>query len=411
MRSLIILKGLVKRVKREWVKRERLDNYFIDIDTIRKMYATPDLVIPQIEILNKSFGNLVYQRLVEIVYTRMCKGCLIVIDSEGEAETIIETLAYIFGYTIFYVIQDTPQDYTTNYKAYKIPYYPLRRKTDLEKEVSSFNNQIPGGKVYKIKTYKDVLDYWNKKVKKEQTIQATQNDTIFHVSDLHSNLSLLNTIQDNLNLYRTVIFYGDYIDGPEELGSKRILDFICKNKSKNIIFLEGNHELRLRRYLGYLLLKGTGRKTYLQSYLFDNLPENFLETTALEFQDLTPGQAKSYLGLMNKKLKMFALIKIDGNYFICTHAGIRYKEELDPKFVGNVIYRNADINRVDKEFTDTNRRNNTYSIHAHCKYDDYNFFKYDKVINLDPKSECDLVYAEQNGKDWKIKTICKEELN
>ena len=23
----------------------------------------------------------------------------------------------------------------------------------------------------------------------------------------------------------------------------------------------------------------------------------------------------------------------------------------------------------------------------------------------------DLVYAEQNGKDWKIKTICKEELN
>ena len=67
MRSLIILKGLVKRVKREWVKRERLDNYFIDIDTIRKMYATPDLVIPQIEILNKSFGNLVYQRFVEIV--------------------------------------------------------------------------------------------------------------------------------------------------------------------------------------------------------------------------------------------------------------------------------------------------------------------------------------------------------
>ena len=127
------------------------------------------------------------------------------------------------------------------------------------------------------------------------------------MSDLHSNLSLLNTIQDNLNSYRTVIFYGDYIDGPEELGSKRILDFICKNKSKNIIFLEGNHELRLRRYLGYLLLKGTGRKTYLQSYLFDNLPENFLETTALEFQDLTPGQAKSYLGLMNKKLKHHAL--------------------------------------------------------------------------------------------------------
>ena len=43
MRSLIILKGLVKRVKREWVKRERLDNYFIDIDTIRKMYATPEV--------------------------------------------------------------------------------------------------------------------------------------------------------------------------------------------------------------------------------------------------------------------------------------------------------------------------------------------------------------------------------
>jgi len=408
MRSLIILKGLVKKLKRDWVKKEKLENYFIDIETIRRMYATPDLVIPRIEILNKSFGNLVYQRFIEVVYTRMSKGCLVVIDSEGEAETIIETLAYIFGYTIFYVVQEIPGDYSTNYKAYKIPYYPLRKKSDLEKEVDSFKNQIPGGKKYKIKTYNDVLDYWKGRIRKEQTIQAEQEETILHVSDLHSNLDLFNKLP-NFDNYSNVIFYGDYIDGPEELGSRGLIEFLCKSKSKKLIWLEGNHELRLRRYLGYLLLKGSGRKTYLQGYLFDSLPEEFLETTALEFQDLTSPQAKSMLGYLNKKLKMFALIKIENYYYICTHAGIRYKEELDPRYIGNVIYRNADINRVDKEFTETGRLSNAYSIHAHCKYDDYNFFKYDKVVNLDPKSECDLVYAEQKGKDWKIETLCREE--
>ena len=111
MKSLIILKGLAKTEKKKWVKNEKLDSHFLDIDVFRKIYSTPELVKPEVEILNRSCSNLVHQRFMEALIIRLGKGNLVVVDMNEDPVGTVETLAMIFGYTVFYYVQPIPQDY------------------------------------------------------------------------------------------------------------------------------------------------------------------------------------------------------------------------------------------------------------------------------------------------------------
>lgn len=405
MRSLIILKGLVKAEKLKWVRNNKLENYFLDIDVIRKLYCMPELIAPGKEILEKSYSSTVYQRFMEALCSRLGKGCLIVIDPEQEAGSIIELLAYIFGYTVFYVIQDIPKDYIENQAKYRIPYYPTKKKSDLIAEVGIFRNQLPKSKL-KIKTYSDVLSYWNKKIKKDkQVVFIKDTDKTLHVGDVHSNIELLDKLPD-FSKYVRVIFHGDYIDGPKVNGSRDMIDFICKTKNKRIIWLEGNHEIRLRRYLGYILLSASSGRKELKSFIYSALPDDFLEHTATEFSDLTTEDAKMYLDILNNKFKMFAILVSPSFKMICTHSGIRLLGQIDPRYIGTAIYGNREMNRYDKNFSDLNKNNDIWSIHAHCQYpDSWEIMRYPKVVNLDPQTDSELVYGEQSGGLWDFRVL------
>jgi predicted MPP superfamily phosphohydrolase len=342
---------------------------------------------------------------MEALCSRLGKGCLIVIDPEQEAGSIIELLAYIFGYTVFYVIQDIPKDYVENQAKYRIPYYPTKKKSDLTAEVGIFRNQLPKSKL-KIKTYSDVLSYWDKKIKKDKKVVFIKDtDKTLHVGDVHSNIELLDKLPD-FSKYVRVIFHGDYIDGPKVNGSRDMIDFICKTKNKKIIWLEGNHEIRLRRYLGYILLSASSGRKELKSFIYSALPDDFLEHTATEFSDLTTEDAKMYLDILNNKFKMFAILVSPSFKMICTHSGIRLLGQIDPRYIGTAIYGNREMNRYDKNFSDLNKNNDIWSIHAHCQYpDSWEIMRYPKVVNLDPQTDSELVYGEQSGGLWDFRVL------
>lgn len=406
MRSLIVLKGLVKAEKLRWVKNNKLENYFLDIDVIRKLYCMPELIAPGREILEKSYTGTVYQRFMEALCSRLGKGCLVVIDPEQEAGSVIELLAHIFGYTVFYVQQDIPKDYIDNQAKYRVPYYPIKRKSELQREISVFNSQSIKGKL-RIKTYNDVLNYWNKKVKKDKQIVFIKDTSrTLHVGDIHSNVGLFDGLPD-FSQYSKVIFHGDYVDGPIENGSRDMIDYICKTKSKRILWLEGNHEIRIRRYLGYILLgSGNGGRKDLRNYLYSTLPDDFLEYTAPEFSDLTPEDAKIYLDILNNRLKMFGILVAPSFKMICTHSGIRLLGQIEPRYIGTVIYGNREMNRYDKNFSDINKSSDVWSVHAHCQYSDsWEIMRYPKVVNLDPQTDSELVYGEQQGGSWKFRVL------
>ena len=397
MKSLIIIKGLSKMYKRLWVERERLNNYFLDIEVIRKMYSCPDLIAPNRAVLGKSFGDTVYHRFIEAVCIRMSRGCLIVVDPDNEPTEGIEALAFIHGYKIFYVVQKPPKDYLQKPKKYSIPYYPTKRKSELEKEYHLVKNFEPSEKTI-IEKFSDVQDYWIKETKGSQVFRV--EGKVLLVSDIHSNIDLYKKLP-KFSGFDRVIFFGDYIDGPESGGSRKMTDKLIKSKTQKIIWLEGNHELRLRRYLGYLMLKEFGKRG-LADLLYSTLPEDFLKTTANEYSNLSGVNAKNYIAALNEKLKMFAIIN---GKFICTHSGLKFKEQLDPRFIGNVIYGNRDMGRYDKEFSVCHEKLGMWSIHAHCKYfDQWEPQRYDRVVNLDPPSENEIVYAEL-GREG-IEKIC-----
>ena len=97
---------------------------------------------------------------------------------------------------------------------------------------------------------------------------------------------------------------------------------------------------------------------------------------------------------------MFAIL---GGKYICTHSGLRFREQLDPRFIGNVIYGNRDMGRYDREFSVNSKALGLWSIHAHCKYfDAWETQRYDRVLNLDPPSENEIVFAELYKEDIKV---------
>lgn len=407
MKSLIILKGLVKSTKIGWVKSQGLDKFFLDIDSIRKMYSSPELILPDRGVLGRSFGDTVYKRFLEVFNIRLSKGCLVIIDAETESTNTFELLATIYGYTIFFVVQDTPKDYVENQRKYNIPYYGMKKKSTLEREVEEFKNLKFNDKI-KISKVQDVIEYWNKK-EKSFIHYVNPDDKILHVSDLHSNYELYKKLPKSKN-YKLTVFHGDYIDGPEVGGSRKLMDQALFHPSLGVIWLEGNHELRLRRYLGHIIFKEAGKKD-LAEFLKELIPPEFFEKTEPEFSNINPQAAMKYILAMNERLKMFTIIKTPTEQFICSHSGLIYKEQLDPRYVGNLIYCGRDMNRYDKAFSDNNAKLGIWSVHAHCKYNDsWEVRRFKNVINLDPPSENEVVYAEQQNKEWNICLLQRENL-
>lgn len=409
MKSLIILKGLAKTKKLKWVEKEGLQNFFLDIDTIKKLYSVPELVTPFKDILSKSFGDTVYSEFRKLLTIRLSKGNLIVIDPEDENLVSLEKLAFIFGYTVFYVVQGIPQDYLTKSSRYRLPYYPHKKKEELKKEVVNFMSLQFKDKLV-INTYKDVEDYWEKTCKRSGNYLklGKRSKPVLHISDIHSNWKIYKKLP-RMKKFSIRIFYGDYIDGPEQGGSRRMIDEIIESKNPCNIWLEGNHELRLRKHLGLIMLGTGGKNKELRDILYKSLPDDYIRTTYTEFSDLTPGKAREYLMKLNEKLKLFIIIENNNVVYICTHSGLKYIEQISPKYIGSVIYGSRDINRVDRDFSSHTKNTKYWSIHAHCKYyDKWCAHKYRNVVNLDPRSNEEIIYAEQNKNNWKI---CQIESN
>ena len=393
MKSLIILKGLAKTEKLKWVHDEKIENYYLDGDVVRKLYSTPELIKPTIDVLSRSQSSLVYSRFIEILLLRLCRGNLVVVDLAQESTSGVELLATIFGYQVFYKIFSIPQDYLTEPKKYNLPCYQSKKRSEVEKDIKQFLNlQLSGKEV--INSYKDVVKFW----KDYGVLELEDYERVLHLSDLHSNYSLLSNI--DLQTPDFCVFHGDYIDGLEQGGSKKLIKKIISDKSGKYIFLEGNHEIRLRKYLGWLSLRSTNNRTTISNQLYQTIPEDFLNTTAHEFEDFSSTDAWKWLLELNNKLLTHAILKRGNFTYICTHAGIRYLEQLTPKHVGSLIYGSRDMDSYDREFSRRYKGKNIVSIHAHCKYPSgWNPVKYEGVINLDPEDESEIVYVENNNKN------------
>lgn len=401
MRSIIILKGLIKSEKIKWVEDEGLSDFLLDINNLRSLFFKPEYKGDGGYLVH-SYDDLIYSNYMSAICSKASTGTMMVIDMENESTIIVEQLARIFGYTIFYKIFPAPSDYVNNNKKYQDKRYQPKSKGQLKSELDQFKSLCVSNK---IETFHEVNYYWNSM---SEIRELQENSKILHVSDLHSHWSILQDHLPCLNDFELTIFHGDYIDGPEKGGSRKIMDNIIKSNKDNVYYLEGNHEQRLRKYLGWKILKSADRKI-AASCIYNLIPDIFLTTTAKEFEDLGTLESWDYLDAMNNKLREYVIYKVRGETYINTHCGIRWMEQLSPKYIGSLVNSNKNIERVDEAFAKNFAKDGFRSIHAHCYYPSgFNPTKYKGVINLDPENEnCVNYFINDNSKLNKV--ICIEE--
>ena len=152
-------------------------------------------------------------------------------------------------------------------------------------------------------------------------------EKIFAIGDIHGSYGQLQDLMQKIPIdfaNDTLVFIGDYIDrGP---GSVEVVDFLIdlKKRVPGIIFLKGNHEDMLQKYLD-----GTDRFTYLlnggqntlDSYLNrKNLPDSF--------------------PIPDDHIDFFNSLRLyyETESYIFVHAGLRPKVPLDTQRAEDLLW-------------------------------------------------------------------------
>ena len=150
---------------------------------------------------------------------------------------------------------------------------------------------------------------------------------IFAIGDIHGCYDRLKALMEKIPIDSSrdaLIFIGDYIDrGPH---SVEVVDYLIqlKNRFPDIIFLKGNHEDMLDKFLN-----GTDRFTYLLNGGQQTLDSYLTKSVQSEFFPIPPDHMEFF-----KSLRLF----YETEEFIFVHAGLRPRVPLESQNTEDMLW-------------------------------------------------------------------------
>jgi serine/threonine protein phosphatase 1 len=150
---------------------------------------------------------------------------------------------------------------------------------------------------------------------------------IFAIGDIHGCYDRLKALMEKIpiDLSRdALVFIGDYIDrGPH---SVEVVDYLIqlKNRFPDIIFLKGNHEDMLDKFLN-----GADRFTYLLNGGQQTLDSYLTKSVQSEFFPIPPDHMEFF-----KSLRLF----FETEEFIFVHAGLRPRVPLESQKTEDLLW-------------------------------------------------------------------------
>jgi len=150
---------------------------------------------------------------------------------------------------------------------------------------------------------------------------------IFAIGDIHGSYDRLKTLMDKIPIdfsRDTLVFIGDYIDrGPH---SVEVVDYLIKLKNRfpDVIFLKGNHEDMLDKFIN-----GADRFTYLLNGGQQTLDSYLIKPVQSEYFPIPPDHMEFF-----KSLRLF----YETEEFIFVHAGLRPRVPLESQNTEDLLW-------------------------------------------------------------------------
>ena len=369
MRKLIILRGAMGCGKSTFIKNNDLENYTLSTDTIRLMYASPELGIDYKESIPQFNNKKVWELLYTLLEERMKKGEFTIIDAvhayADESFPIYKKLAEKYRYRLYVLdFTDIPKEevYERN-KGREI--YRQVPESSIDRVYKAFEKKriSTAFKVIKPENFNEIIN----------TTPRDLNgyDNVHIIGDIHGSATALKTYFTKYPISEKdyYIFCGDYFDrGTQNYQTFKFLSELMTNK--NMTFLIGNHEDKLYKY--------ACDDEFKMDYDIKNTIEEF------EMNHLKKSEIRGFI----KNLSQIALITFKDKTYLITHGGLPYipNKSLDfystNSFVYGIDKYETDIDKIYNEFMQT-ANNKIYQVHGHRNFYKNKFDKYEYSINLE----------------------------
>lgn len=369
MRKLIILRGAMGCGKSTFIKNNDLENYTLSTDTIRLMYASPELGIDYKESIPQFNNKKVWDLLYTLLEERMKKGEFTIIDAvhayADESFPIYKKLAEKYRYRLYVLdFTDIPKEevYERN-KGREI--YRQVPESSIDRVYKAFEKEriSTAFKVIKPENFNEIINTTPRDLNGYEKVHI--------IGDIHGSATALKTYftKNPISEKDYYIFCGDYFDrGTQNYQTFKFLSELMTNK--NMTFLIGNHEDKLYKY--------ACDDEFKMDYDIKNTIEEF------EMNHLKKSEIRGFI----KNLSQIALITFKDKTYLITHGGLPYipNKSLDfystNSFVYGIDKYETDIDKIYNEFMQT-ANNKIYQVHGHRNFYKNKFDKYEYSINLE----------------------------
>lgn len=296
MRDLVLMRGAPASGKTTFLANNGLLDYAIVADQVRLLVRSPETTVSGGLAISQKRDGLVWQIILDLLEERMKRGEFTIIDATHSKPELITA-------------------YRKLVEQYRYRTYVLEMETTLEecleRNSSRGLRQVPDEviKNFYARIETNPLPKWATKITSEelktllefQPIDWSKYNKIHHIGDIHGCYTALSNYIGEIKEDELYIFCGDYFNRGTE--DTKVFRFLMDNlDKKNVILLQGNHEVGL------------------QKWAFAERRRDSFNETEIEFEenDISPEDGRELF----RRLSQIAYYKYGDKVVCVTHGGI-----------------------------------------------------------------------------------------
>ncbi|WP_300703962.1 serine/threonine protein phosphatase [uncultured Campylobacter sp.] len=350
MRILFILRGNYFNGQKEWLAKNGLLEYCLDLEEFRFLAGGLKSLINGYKSLEYGNASEILKTLMNFLELRMQKGNFCIVNAPNANNSLLKEY------------KDLAQKY--RYAFYVLEFNELSLEQCKEKNLQ----EAQKSGVFIPEHILEAIDYGLNKEKISKKYKILKPDEykkvlferknlnsykkIHHIGDIQGCFTVLKKAINKIKDDEFYIFLGDYIDRGIENG--KVIKWLLKIKDlKNVVLLEGNHERHLVKWANREI---SSSKEFNENTIKDFRKEKISQKDAKE---LYPSFKECFLYEFGEKL------------IFCSHGGLSYlpNEDYELSFIPtNELIMGVggyDDSKIVADLFCKNTKNNTYQLFGH----------------------------------------------